>query len=125
MGRKSVLQPYVLTSINLNSSTATSDETDCANEDSIAYLCSWSANNTAGVLKAQGLILAERNLRSHQAAAIWVDIPMETIAVTGSSDAQIFDIDVRAFVKTRLAWTKNSGSAGTLAITVMGKVVGA
>ncbi len=124
MGRKTVLAPHLLAPINLAAS-AFSEQSTCRDEDSISYLCTWAGNDTVGTLIPQGLILANETNKTSQAAAIWVDIPCDPIAVSGTTDSQIFDLDVRAFIKTRLKCTKASGTAGALAITIMGKVVGA
>ncbi len=112
-----IIYPKLLTPINLAAS-ANSTEIDCTNFSKVGYSCTWSGSDVTGTLIPQILIQADSD--NPLTVDYWIDLNV-SMTISGSASSQAFDIDVSSFQKIRLKYTKSSGTAGTLSLTVMAK----
>lgn len=116
---KKLISPFRLFDSVDISSTQTSAEVVCSNQDSgIAYI-SWTGSSPVGVVTFEFLeVDQDRNATKEP---IWQTVDLGgTMSVSGSSGSHTVVFNVLPFFKLRAKYTRTSGS-GNLSITFSAK----
>jgi hypothetical protein len=114
MGRKSIINPYLLFENADISSDYTSQEVNMRNLDSLGFSITWSG------VAPDGLLYVDARISDN----VWHQLEFdESIIINGNSGLHTIQLLAGAFEAVRLRYVSNSG-AGNLTCYVTGKVIG-
>lgn len=118
MPRKNVILAYQLVTNQSLAASFNSSAVPLQWEDNICLECVWTTSDIVGTIKVQGSLTGNNwaDLKDSSGTAI-------TFSIASANDVGIFDLNQLSYNYVRIAFTKTSGTAGTINVYAGGKMI--